>query len=385
MKAKTVRIWTYTLYDTVILTGEAAVVPNDRLILMAPQKLTVNTTLDYFKPGQLESEGAVGRILAAANAPNVFELLGPNIVSSAGEPGKTAVFGERVTVMSRSTKVVEREQEIPEFVARGYFGPDVPLTTVGEMSLVEVVETLKRLSDIQAKDDIAAGHKPRQNDLGELMEIAKTLDRGMNSATGPLAAAINEVVNPPSPQIKVTKPPSGKVLSEMGAKGLDSMFGDMPAEEEYAGNSEHSRFAPAMVTDFTNVIVPKPNGKAVGVQNLRVAHLSQPIFHKVGRGEVSDPDVIGYWKFDKAAIGEAIPGTQTVAFAAINGLVVMVKSNDAIDPAGQLAIPDRVWNALRTTEAEPQWMSADAVKDFNTAHGSLHPDYSKVAKGKSAN
>lgn len=341
--------YNYVIYNAGLLDDKGQLWTGHRISVMALKPLTHKImTLREVTDKQIESGGEVPIVmglLEAANMGNIITFEHPD-----GEEGDTFLlgtdFGQLIPanpfkgplkVISSHTDFVEYEDDVPMIYLR-------TLAPGLDPSKVEVkqIENAKLLEDAIARVDFLADGDRKYGYNSRYLQHAEKVKR-----EGQL---LREMLKRSPEDVQMERLPDGNIGVIVEAEG--------------------ERFAAASLTDFRDVRVTE-KGQKVGkeAQAIRLAHVTPPVWHATP----DDADgYIGYWEFSDAILGQRVPGEREdgavlIGYTPMPGVQIAVKSADAINPGGQMALPVPVLIAATGKQPE-QTMSLEEGRKFTSAN-----------------
>lgn len=375
---KAVRFWSYTVYDA-MLFSENGFVPFPRLVLYSPKKLEVEPFVEWLTDDKLEGDDVITRVLRSAGLRHRLVFHPEDGVSiSTARPSPQKKKGQMietyegdVVALTSKPDWIEYHELMPFDIAKALLNTDklVPFDSTAEELLAHVKVRTREM----VKHDVAAGIAS-QEEADELIQKIdfhatfgeKLLHEGVESGG---IAGLLRAAKGGHRYTKLGRPEEAGLTADNAPLTMAMYESAGPDGSEVFMVENPDKFAPVNITEFDMAVVAGGDGYGRNAVKLRVGHLTQPEFHKDARN-----GMIGYWLFKSAIIGETVKdkradGAEGTAFTAYTNLQVWVKSPSAIDPVGQLALPDSVVKTiLPDGQPEPEWMSFDESNEFNRAN-----------------
>jgi hypothetical protein len=223
---------------------------------------------------------------------------------------------------------------------------------VEELPVDEVMVASQAMHDACVAADLAHGIVRDEDNLAEQMKAA--LDQYGNNPPP-------EVMEPILKAMADRSPPHLKHLYERKVGGPNVLV----------RSAEGLTYLPCGVTDFDDAAVIL-EGKLSTQPLIRVCSLDQPTWKAVDPEKNANLYNMGYrgaWVFRKGALGEKSDDSTMVGFCVLDGLPVLVKTAESINPAGELAIPREVYETLGGSTEGKSLMDREAAEAFNLKHG----------------
>lgn len=348
MKITTARVYTYTIYGAALMGDNGKVAAaSGRITLMSLSKARIKSTGHSFENDPAPDLATRIFRMAGFDHRITLDSATPLWLTEKPDPDTLAIVGRPIglhgEVISIGADVIARVEHMPIEMVQHLMDASPGVALVEERDAKDVIISTMECAKALAEEDSKHGllDSTVVADLSEMM-----------SESAKMQARLDEL----------DKPAPGSFMEFAKSQG-----------SAYEGVLDGSdlRYVVATATDFQNVYVPAPmNGTAVLAPALRMLHIEPPTWHEPS-DKMKASGVIGYWQFPSAAVGESMQqnGEQMVGFSVVNDFKVLVRSQDAISPAGQLAIPLPVWQRIARTENVPEHtMSVDEGDAFNKAH-----------------
>lgn len=358
MKVDVAPMYHYVVYEAAIMGSDGQMWTGQRLMLVAAKKLehklttlsaqvlermtAINAALGEDK--QLDPPLAM-RMLQSAGLDYIHEFSGPVFLMNTdlGPLAQPVVLADGAKVVSKFDHYTEYAEDTPLDVIR-QIAPKAGELVVHQREAEELIkESIERI-DFLAESDRKYGAK-----TAFLADVERLKGDGEKF----LAA------------VKAMGGPSNVRLNGEGA-----------IENIEPIDASNERFGKASITDFVRakVIFSEGNGKEAEANRLRVAHIDPPEWHATpGDSE----GYIGYWQFKEAVLahvtGGGTDGSHLVAYSPVRNFKVAVKSMDAINPGGMVALPEGVIVSM-TGKKPAETMSMDEGREFTLANAS-RPDF----------
>lgn len=360
-RINTAKSYSYHFYDAAVVDAGGAVKFSRRLVLASVAPLKIEVT--KFDPREIPSYKATGT--DAASEPmlaKVMTALGmDNLMTVTAAEGEIDIFyasddfGSKPPFEAYASPMRVLSQR-PDFVE---YIEDVPKTII-ENALANRSDKAPPLvwTEHEAVDLMSAGlektRKVAEEDTKRGYASAFTKAKDAHLAMG---AAIMDLLKA-KPEMELSDKLMGEAL-----KTRNVIHG-----KELDGDAE--RYVPVDVTDFAKVTI-ESSGRERHAERLRLAHPEPPVWHPADDAQKAE-GFLGYWLFPSAAIATGMPDRKTdthmvVEYTGYRDLKVMVKDVDAINPAGQVALPAVVYTAL-TGKTPETTMDAEEAHRFTVSH-----------------
>lgn len=299
-------------------------------------------------------------------------------------------FGNGLVVMSEFDRVMVTEEYVPMEVARKMF-KDKPITAHPVEASVVMLESINEARQrqqfakslgipVDAEEEADFERMLREGeDVANVVRGWTDADKGkrIGDLPGDQQGKLRKLLSSYAERVGVGVE---EVVAKTGTIGgvKQTNVGELLQVDEM-------RFVKAQATDLLNAGL-QHGDHYHEIPAVRVAHIGAPVWHEADEAAQAQ-GYIGHWEFEHGALVsnamDAVPKSirdqleeddaeiVTMSFGVASDghtIKVAVKSQDAISPAGEIAIPSPLYVQLFGHEPEGETMGGTEMAEFNKLH-----------------